>query len=360
MTLDELLRGDAARGYRLARRHDPSERSGSSLLPLLDELGVGLRVFLARLPPRAEGRPDERHKGVEAVTVAQALCRSSSAIAVRRCEPARRSSPRPAPSPPGATSARARRCSSGSCAIRAEPIRLTSTPLQGSPRRAARALLGQRLGPAGARGLASRACSAALRDRSAARRLAEPIVLRRAASSARCPRRRLAPAPPEPGARRRWSATRARAVPCATRAASCARSPAPCARAPSPTPNSAALPPPRPAPRRVQLAALPGADAEALRREAGRLRFLRARSSPPMGDEPSAPAPGSAERDAPAVARRTGRRRSCAPGRVHPPRRDAERVLSGDRAPRGRPARSPYGVGRRDLEVLVLPPLAAQ
>jgi transcriptional regulator with XRE-family HTH domain len=73
VTLDELLRGDAVRGYQLARRHDPSERSGSTLLPLLDELGVGLRVFLARLPPRASGQPDERHKGVEAVTVASGL-----------------------------------------------------------------------------------------------------------------------------------------------------------------------------------------------------------------------------------------------------------------------------------------------
>jgi transcriptional regulator with XRE-family HTH domain len=73
VTLDELLRGEVVRGYRLARRHDPSERSRSSLLPLLDELGVGLRVFLARLPPRASGRPDERHKGVEAVTVAAGL-----------------------------------------------------------------------------------------------------------------------------------------------------------------------------------------------------------------------------------------------------------------------------------------------
>jgi transcriptional regulator with XRE-family HTH domain len=73
VTLDELLRGDAERGYQLARRHDPSERSGSSLLPLLDELGVGLRVFLARLPVRGSGAPDERHKGVEAVTVARGL-----------------------------------------------------------------------------------------------------------------------------------------------------------------------------------------------------------------------------------------------------------------------------------------------
>jgi transcriptional regulator with XRE-family HTH domain len=73
VTLDELLSGDDVRGYQLARRHDPSERSASSLLPLLDELGVGLRVFLARLPPRGEGRPDERHKGVEAVTVAAGL-----------------------------------------------------------------------------------------------------------------------------------------------------------------------------------------------------------------------------------------------------------------------------------------------
>jgi transcriptional regulator with XRE-family HTH domain len=73
VTLDELLSGDAVRGYQLARRHDPSERASSTLLPLLDELGVGLRVFLARLAPGAEGRPDERHKGVEAVTVASGL-----------------------------------------------------------------------------------------------------------------------------------------------------------------------------------------------------------------------------------------------------------------------------------------------
>ncbi|HET6173554.1 MAG TPA: XRE family transcriptional regulator [Gaiellales bacterium] len=73
VTLDELLRGDAERGYRLARRHDPSERSNSSLLPLLDDPGAGLRVFLARLPPRGAGEPDERHKGVEAVTVARGL-----------------------------------------------------------------------------------------------------------------------------------------------------------------------------------------------------------------------------------------------------------------------------------------------
>jgi transcriptional regulator with XRE-family HTH domain len=73
VTLDELLSGDAVRGYQLARRHDPSERASSTLLPLLDELGVGLRIFLARLAPGAEGRPDERHKGVEAVTVATGL-----------------------------------------------------------------------------------------------------------------------------------------------------------------------------------------------------------------------------------------------------------------------------------------------
>ena len=68
-----VRRGDAERGYQLARRHDPGERSGSSLLPLLDELGAGLRVFLARLQPRASGQPDVRHKGVEAVTVARGL-----------------------------------------------------------------------------------------------------------------------------------------------------------------------------------------------------------------------------------------------------------------------------------------------
>ncbi|MDX6571093.1 MAG: hypothetical protein QOC86_249, partial [Gaiellales bacterium] len=40
---------------------------------LLDDPGVGLRVFLARLPPRAAGEPDERHKGVEGVAVANGL-----------------------------------------------------------------------------------------------------------------------------------------------------------------------------------------------------------------------------------------------------------------------------------------------
>jgi transcriptional regulator with XRE-family HTH domain len=73
VTLDELLSGDDMRGTHLARRHDPSERSASTLLPLLDELGVGLRVFVARLPPRASGAPGELHKGVEAVTVASGL-----------------------------------------------------------------------------------------------------------------------------------------------------------------------------------------------------------------------------------------------------------------------------------------------
>ena len=73
ITLDELLRGDVAPGYRLGRRHDPLELAESKLLPLLDNPEAGLRVYVVRLPPGGSGSPGILHKGVEAVTVASGL-----------------------------------------------------------------------------------------------------------------------------------------------------------------------------------------------------------------------------------------------------------------------------------------------
>ena len=184
VTLDELLRGDAERGYQLARRHDPSERSGSSLLPLLDELGVGLRVFLARLPPRASRRARRAAQGRRGRhRRARASCRSSSGSAAPRCARARRSSPRRAPSRAGATSARARRCSSGSCATRCAP-----SPSDQHSRLGARASpeMSAALGGLGARrpGPTFMYVLVSLRHRRGARRAPESLQLARSLDSA--------------------------------------------------------------------------------------------------------------------------------------------------------------------------------
>ena len=75
-TIDELLRGNVAAGYRLGRRHHPRTRRGESghqPLPLLDDPAAGLRVFLVHLPPRAGGSPHVAHKGIELVAVANGL-----------------------------------------------------------------------------------------------------------------------------------------------------------------------------------------------------------------------------------------------------------------------------------------------
>jgi transcriptional regulator with XRE-family HTH domain len=73
ITLDELLRGEVAPGYRLARRHDPSVRADAHVLPLLDDAQAGLRAYLIRLPPRESVAPGFAHKGVELVAVAIGL-----------------------------------------------------------------------------------------------------------------------------------------------------------------------------------------------------------------------------------------------------------------------------------------------
>jgi transcriptional regulator with XRE-family HTH domain len=73
ITLDELLRGEVAPGYRLARRHDPRRTADGKPLPLLDDPEAGLRAYLLRLPPRASAEPGFAHKGVEMVTVGAGL-----------------------------------------------------------------------------------------------------------------------------------------------------------------------------------------------------------------------------------------------------------------------------------------------
>jgi len=76
VTLDELLRGEVATGYRLGRRrHPPRHRVAdrSEPLPLLDDRHAGLRVYLVRIPRRGSAEPHIRHKGIELVTVAGGL-----------------------------------------------------------------------------------------------------------------------------------------------------------------------------------------------------------------------------------------------------------------------------------------------
>jgi transcriptional regulator with XRE-family HTH domain len=73
ITLDELLRGEVAPGYRLARRHDPRERDPSRPLPLLDDPAAGLRAYLVRIPPRVSVSPQIVHTGVQLVAVGSGL-----------------------------------------------------------------------------------------------------------------------------------------------------------------------------------------------------------------------------------------------------------------------------------------------
>jgi transcriptional regulator with XRE-family HTH domain len=73
MTLDELLRGQEAPGYRLARRDDPRSTTLDVPVPLLDDPGAGLRAYVLRLSPGARAVPTFPHKGVELVAVASGL-----------------------------------------------------------------------------------------------------------------------------------------------------------------------------------------------------------------------------------------------------------------------------------------------
>ena len=76
VTLDDLLRGEIATGYRLGRRGYPPRRraeESGELVPLLDDPEAGLRSYLVRLPRRGSAEPHIRHKGVEMVSVASGL-----------------------------------------------------------------------------------------------------------------------------------------------------------------------------------------------------------------------------------------------------------------------------------------------
>jgi transcriptional regulator with XRE-family HTH domain len=73
VTLDELLRGDVAPGYRIARRDGPPGRTEGVPLPLLDDPKAGLRAFVLRLGPGQSATPGLAHKGVELVAVASGL-----------------------------------------------------------------------------------------------------------------------------------------------------------------------------------------------------------------------------------------------------------------------------------------------
>jgi transcriptional regulator with XRE-family HTH domain len=76
LTLDELLGGEIAPGYRLGRRPQPARHDADERiepLPLLDDPQAGLRAYLVRLPPRGSADPHLTHKGVELVAVASGL-----------------------------------------------------------------------------------------------------------------------------------------------------------------------------------------------------------------------------------------------------------------------------------------------
>jgi transcriptional regulator with XRE-family HTH domain len=72
MTIDELLRGEIALGYRLARRPGWGHRA-ERLFPLLDDPHVGLRAQLSHLAPGQGARVGTPHSGVELVAVAAGL-----------------------------------------------------------------------------------------------------------------------------------------------------------------------------------------------------------------------------------------------------------------------------------------------
>ena len=75
-TLDELLRGEVATGYRLGRRRyrsrHRSEERGEPVA-LLDDRQAGLRAYLVRIPRRGIAEPHLTHKGIELIAVAGGL-----------------------------------------------------------------------------------------------------------------------------------------------------------------------------------------------------------------------------------------------------------------------------------------------
>ncbi|MBX5441690.1 MAG: helix-turn-helix domain-containing protein [Solirubrobacteraceae bacterium] len=73
ITIDELLRGEIALGYRLSRAGAGPRNGSARLSPLLDDPEVGLRARLSRLAPHESVRVPAGHGGVELVAVAAGL-----------------------------------------------------------------------------------------------------------------------------------------------------------------------------------------------------------------------------------------------------------------------------------------------
>jgi transcriptional regulator with XRE-family HTH domain len=73
ITLDELLRGEIAPGYRLARRNKPRHKADARPVPLLDNPQTGVRAYVARIPPNDSSELGFVHKGVEVIAVASGL-----------------------------------------------------------------------------------------------------------------------------------------------------------------------------------------------------------------------------------------------------------------------------------------------
>lgn len=74
VTVDELLRGEVATGYRIGRGRRPRGRADTGEpIPLLDDRDAGLRAYLVRLPRRGSAEPHIAHKATELVAVANGL-----------------------------------------------------------------------------------------------------------------------------------------------------------------------------------------------------------------------------------------------------------------------------------------------
>ena len=86
VSLDELLRGDRAPGYRVGRLREAGREGRGNPLALLDDPGRGLRAYVVTLAPGASGRPHLAHKHVELVAVGHGLVQvvTSSGPAVVR------------------------------------------------------------------------------------------------------------------------------------------------------------------------------------------------------------------------------------------------------------------------------------
>ena len=73
LSLDELLRGERAPGFRVGRLREAGREGRGQPLALLDDPGHGLRAYVVTLAAAASGRPHLAHKHVELVAVGRGL-----------------------------------------------------------------------------------------------------------------------------------------------------------------------------------------------------------------------------------------------------------------------------------------------